>query len=77
MQLIHIRRKLIIHPLCNYTATCNSLHEMGLEPSLHDNSLKLLSTSGSWRDAWTYKTPVARPPNETPLTDNVIMKTIK
>lgn len=58
-------------------ATCNSLHEMGLEPSLQDNTLRLLSTSGSWRDAWTYKAPVARPPNETPVTDNVIMKTIK
>lgn len=50
---------------------------MGLEPSLQDNTLKLLSTAGSWRDAWTYKSPVARPANEIPLTDNVIMKTIK
>ncbi|KAL3762177.1 hypothetical protein ACHAWU_000641 [Discostella pseudostelligera] len=57
--------------------TCNNLHEMGLEPSLHDNTLKLLSTGGSWRDAWTYTSPVARPPNETPLTDNVIMKSLK
>mmetsp|Transcript_16908 Transcript_16908/g.31817 ORF Transcript_16908/g.31817 Transcript_16908/m.31817 type:complete len:318 (-) Transcript_16908:30-983(-) len=49
---------------------------MGLVPSLYDNSLRLLSSNGSWRDAWRFKTEVA-PSKEEPILDNVVIKTIK
>ena len=56
--------------------TCNNLHEMGLVSSLEDTSLRLLSSSGSWRDAWRFKAWV--PFNEKHnILDNVILKTIK
>jgi len=55
--------------------TCNNLHEMGLVSSLEDTSLRLLSSSGSWRDAWRFKTWV--PFNEKQILQNVIIKTIK
>mmetsp|Transcript_28409 Transcript_28409/g.60529 ORF Transcript_28409/g.60529 Transcript_28409/m.60529 type:complete len:345 (-) Transcript_28409:194-1228(-) len=58
-------------------ATCNNLHEMGILPSLQDDSLRLLSSAGSWRDAWRFKASVARPSNEKQILDNVIIKTIK
>lgn len=54
-------------------ATCNGFHETGIE-SLVDNSLRLLSTSGSWRDAWRLKAPIA---GQKDSVDNIIMKTIK
>ncbi|EJK70002.1 hypothetical protein THAOC_08682 [Thalassiosira oceanica] len=52
--------------------TCNGFHETGIE-SLVDNSLRLLSTSGSWRDAWRLKAPIA---GQKDSVDNIIMKTI-
>ena len=55
--------------------TCNNLHEMGLVSSLEDTSLRLLSSSGSWRDAWRFKAWV--PFNQKQILDNVIIKTIK
>ena len=55
--------------------TCNNLHEMGLVSNLEDTSLRLLSSSGSWRDAWRFKAWV--PFNEKEILDNVIIKTIK
>ena len=55
--------------------TCNNLHEMGLVSSLEETSLRLLSSSGSWRDAWRFKAWV--PFNQKQILDNVIIKTIK
>ena len=55
--------------------TCNNVHEMGLVSSLEDTSLRLLSSSGSWRDAWRFK--AWNPFNEKQILQNVIIKTIK
>jgi len=55
--------------------TCNNLHEMGFVSSLEDTSLRLLSSSGSWRDAWRFKAWV--PFNQRQILQNVILKTIK
>ena len=60
-----------------FLATCNNLHEVGILPSLEDDSLRLLSSAGSWRDAWRFKASVTRPLNEKQIVDNVIVKTIK
>ena len=60
-----------------FLATCNNLHEMGIVPSLEDDSLRLLSSAGSWRDAWRFKASVARPLDDKQIVDNVIVKTIK
>ena len=59
-----------------FEATCNSLHELGIAPSLYDDSLRLLSSAGSWRDAWRFKDYVA-PSNGKQILDNVVIKTIK
>ena len=50
---------------------------MGIDSSLNDTSLRLLSSVGSWRDAWRFKTLVEDSLNEKQVLDNVIIKTIK
>lgn len=51
--------------------TCNRVHEMGIVSSLQDDTLRLLSSSGSWRDAWRLRT------KSTEIPDNIVIKTIK
>ncbi|KAL7545541.1 hypothetical protein ACHAWF_008891 [Thalassiosira exigua] len=56
--------------------TCNGFHEMSIVPSLHDQSFRLLSSAGSWRDVWRLKAYVPSSSKKKVL-DNIVIKTMK
>lgn len=56
-------------------ATCNNAHEMSMASHLSSDSLTLVSSGGSWRDAWMVENPTAA--SDQDVDAGVILKTMK